>query len=303
MSDLLRRLPPIRRMRGNRLYADDGRRFLDLWLDDGRGILGDAERAAKTYASNAIDKGLLRPYPGLYEQRFIKAVRARWPGYPCIRLYASEESALRAAWRILGEEPLIIDAAARNAAGREALAGEEPSAPPPDNALALLRPFLDAPEPVPSGASGSPRLGMPRLAMPRLPCPRPYAPACLLSADEAAFSPKGGLGAERGELVPGMQLFAAARALDSLANAEREGYAEERWKLFDKRMGEYFERRGPYIYARAAEADYEGFFLAALEGGALISPYYGAPSIVAPDIDDGELKKLAAALAAFRAAR
>ncbi len=285
MSDLLRRLPPIRRMRGNRLYADDGRRFLDLWLDDGRGILGDAERAAKTYASNAIDKGLLRPYPGLYEQRFIKALRAYWPGYPCVRLYASEESALRAARRILGSEPLIIDAA-----GREAL-----GATPPEAALALIRPFLDPP--------GTGSRASPLLAMPRLPCPRPYAPACLLSADEAAFSPKGGLGAEKGELVPGMQLYAATRAMDSLANARREGYTEERWKLFDKRMGEYFERRGPYIYARAAEADYEGFFMAALAGGALISPRYGKPSLVAPDIDDGELKRLAAALAAYRAAR
>jgi hypothetical protein len=295
MSDLLRRLPPIRRMRGNRLYAEDGRRFLDLWLDDGRGILGEAERAAKTYASNAIDKGLVRPYPGLYERRLIKAVQARWPGYPGIRLYASEESALRAAQRILGAETTVIDAAARNAAGREAPAGEELSAPPPDNALALLRPFLDAPEP------GLP--GAPRLAMPRLPCPRPYAPACLLAGDEAAFAHRAEGWSEPGELVSGMQLYAAARALDSLANAAREGHAEERWKLFDRRMEAFFERRGPYIYARAAEADYEGFFMAALAGGALISPFYEKPSLVAPDIDDGELKKLAAALSAFRAAR
>jgi hypothetical protein len=277
-------------VRGNRLYAEDGRRFLDLWLDDGRGILGEADRAAKTYASNAIDKGLVRPYPGLYEQRFIKAVRARWPGYPCIRLYASEESAIRAAGRVLGAEPLVIDAAGRDAAGSDGLAAARP-----DNALALLRPFLAAPEPSASGA--------PRLAMPRLPCPRPYAPACLLAGDEAAFFKKGESRAEPGELVSGMQLYAAARALDSLANAGREGYAEGRWKLFDKRMEAFFERRGPYIYAKATEADYEGFFMAALAGGALISPYYGTPSLVAPDIDDGELKKLAAALGAFRAAR
>jgi hypothetical protein len=269
-------------MRGNRLYAEDGRRFLDLWLDDGRGILGDAERAAKTYASNAIDKGLVRPYPGLYERRFVKAVKALWPGYPYVAPYASEEAALRAARRILGAEPLIIDAA-----GRDAYMGGGLSASRTDNALALLRPFLDAPE------AGSP--GAPRLAMPRLPCPRPYAPACLLFADAEP--------AEEGELVPGMQLYAATRALDSLAKAGREGYAEERWKLFDKRMGAFFERRGPYLYAKAAEAEYEGFFLAALEGGALVSPLYGAPSIVAPDIDDGELKKLATALSAFRAAR
>ncbi|HAE22726.1 MAG TPA: hypothetical protein DCG47_10450 [Spirochaetaceae bacterium] len=281
MSDLLRKLPPIRRIRGNRLYAEDGRRLLDLWLDDGRGILGDAEKAAKTYASNAIDKGLLRPYPGLYERRFIKAVQARWPGYPCVRLYTSEESALRAAHRILGARPLIIDTAAREAAIPEGQPGAQPQA-----ALTLLRPFLDTP----AGARASPRL-----ALPRLPCPRPYAPACLLSADAALSDP--------GELVPGMQLYAATRALDSLANTGREGYTEERWRLFDKRMGLYFERRGPYLYARVTEDEYEGFFMAALQGGALISPIYAQPSIVAPDIDDGELKKLAAALAAFRAAR
>ena len=109
MSELLRLLPPIRRMRGNRLYAADGRRFLDLWLDDGRGILGHRDRFARTAASNAADKGLLRPYPGLYDARLAKAVSSAWPGFGAVRVFESDDRAVAAAARVdaRGERPFL----------------------------------------------------------------------------------------------------------------------------------------------------------------------------------------------------
>lgn len=274
MDELLRLLPPIRRTRGNRLYAADGRRILDLWMDGGRGVMGEAERPARGYAANAVDKGLVHPYPGLYDARLAKALLRAWPGFGAVRLYADEAGALAAAGRILG------DAGARPVDP----AGRAPGSPGPASAsragFLLARPFLPA-EAYEACA----------LALVRFPLAAALSPAALMAADEAAF------GSEAGEPVPGMRSYAAARALDSLARAPERGYEESHWRLFDRRMAGYFERRGPYLLARCDEGAYRRFFEAALAGGALVAPRWAEPAAVPVDFDDGELKRLAAALA------
>jgi hypothetical protein len=248
MDDLLRLLPPIRRTRGNRLYAADGRRFLDLWLDDGRCILGDRDRPTRTFAANAADKGLTRPYPGLYNARFEKAVRAAWPEFSVVRVFDSKERAMGAAGSAF---------------------------------VTIVRPFAAVPPEA-------------ELAMPRLPCPRPYAPWCLIARDGTPAA--AALERETGDLVPAQSLYAASRGLASLESAVRDGYGEELWSRFDKRLGAWFNRDGPYLFPRTAREHHEQFFKVALTGDALVSPNPDSPSIVPPDFDDGELVKLARAL-------
>lgn len=274
MDELLRLLPPIRRTRGNRLYAADGRRLLDLWMDGGRGVMGESERPARAYAANAIDKGLVHPYPGLYAARLVKALLRAWPNFGAVRLFADEAGALAAAGRILGDaSALPVDPA-----GRAMLPAER--AAPGRAAFMLARPF------VPAAAYEACAL-----AMVRLPLASALSPAALMAADEAAF------GSEAGALVPGMRCYAAARALDSLAQSSERGYEAPHWRLFDRRMGSYFERSGPYLLARCDEGSYRRFFEAALAGGALVAPRWAEPAAVPADFDDGELKRLAAALA------
>lgn len=282
MNDLLRLLPPIRRTRGARLYAADGKRFLDLWLDDGRGMLGERDRLARTHASNAADKGLTRPYPGLYDERLRKAVEAVWRGFSVVRCYLSEERALAEAARLLGAPVLgdatrLVDSAAWST-------GDAATGDLPTDALYLARPL----SPVPEAA---------RLVMPRLPCPRAWAPAILAARPDSELGES--LAASPGDLVPAQGLVAAARGLASLSSAARDGYGEEAWRRSDRRLAPYFERRGPYLVARIERERYEGFFRAALAGGALIAPTPDAPSVLSPDWDDGELARLAKALAAF----
>ncbi|OHD20764.1 MAG: hypothetical protein A2Y38_20865 [Spirochaetes bacterium GWB1_59_5] len=273
MNNLLRLLPPVRRARGNRLYTADGRRFLDLWLDDGRGILGDRDSHTRTFASNAADKGLTRPYPGLYDARFVKAVTEAWPAFGTVKLFSSEERALATAYRVFGAQPALVDSALRPAAPG--------TADPAVAVLALARPFAAIPETC-------------DLALPRLPCPRPFAPWCLMARDGTAAAQA--LSAEEGDLAPAQALVAAARGLASLEAVIRDGYGEALWARFDKRMDTWFERSGPYLFPRAIPAGYEAFFRAALEGGALLSPRPDAPSVIPPDFDDGELAKLARSL-------
>ncbi len=288
MDTLLRLLPPIRRTRGPRLYAADGRRFLDLWLDDGRDILGAVGRSIRTYAANASDKGLLRPYPGLYEHRLEKAVLAAWPAFKAVRFYLNEERALAAAARLYGrliDTFELIEAIEPETAGIAVDSGQGSNLGSPtgslDAGLVKLRPFT----PTPQGC---------RLALARLPCPRPLAPACLLAVDKAWLEN------EEGDLVPAMMHYAAARAMASYAKVSLDGsYGEELWKRFDRRMEPHFRRFGPYLLPRTGPARYEDFFETALEGGALVSPQYGVPSMVPPEFDDGELAKLATALDAW----
>lgn len=269
MSELLRLLPPIRRMRGNRLYAADGRRFLDLWLDDSRGILGHRDRLARTAAANAADKGLLRPYPGLYDARLAKSVSSAWPGFGTVRAFESDERAVQAAGRVAAR----IEAQSSGSSSIQ-VGGQrrEPY---------LARPFA----PVPDGLD---------LVMPRLPCPRPFAPACLAARDGSPAAQA--LAAEPGDLVSAQACLAAARGLASLGSAAADGYDETLWKRFDRRMAAFFEREGPYLRARVPSERYEAFFRAALTGGALVSPEPGSPSVVPPEFDDGELVKLARSL-------
>ena len=75
MNNVYSLLPPIRRIRGNRLYCNSGKRILDLYLDNGIRILSYKENKVKLYAKNAIEKGLASTYPGLYEARFTKALQ------------------------------------------------------------------------------------------------------------------------------------------------------------------------------------------------------------------------------------
>jgi hypothetical protein len=259
-------LPPIRRARFWRLYAEERGpdktwRFLDLWMDDGRCILGAKGTGLGTRAKAAIDVGLTRPFPSVHETRLKKALLERYPAFAAVRLYRNEERALLAAEAIT-----------------------------PGASVPILYPFaehLKAP-----GDAGS-EASRPRLAMPRLPCPAAFAPAVLLFRDAADAE------AATGDLVPPLQL---ACARDSLHELDRFGrvFTETLWRKTDRRLGKYFERRGPFLFPKVDEAGYAAFFAAALGAGVLISPARERPSLVPGDFDDGELAKLAAALGKLR---
>ena len=102
-------------------------------------------------------------------------------------------------------------------------------------------------------------------------------------------------------MLPAQALFSASRGLASLDAAAKDGYAEPLWQKLDRRLGAFFERSGPYLFAKTDPAHYDGFFKAALAGGALIAPRADAISVVPPDFDDGELVKLASSLARYLA--
>jgi hypothetical protein len=144
---LLAKLPAIRRARFWRLYAYSGERFLDLWMDGGRSILGAKGKSVGTGIKAAIDKGLTRPLPSVWESRLQKDFRNRWPLYPYALFFRTESGAARAL-RDLGKTEFRI-----------------------------LRPFGEY---LDEGDSTKP----PTIALSLLPCPSAFAPGLLLFADE-----------------------------------------------------------------------------------------------------------------------
>ncbi len=255
-------LPPIRRARLWRLYAEDGRRFLDFWMDGGSAILGAKGTGIGTAAKAAIDTGLTRPFPSVLEARLERSLFKRYPGFAALRLYRNEDRARKAAAALLigGEELPVLLPFAGHFSGAGAL----------------------------NAADAAPL----RVAMPRLPCPALLAPAVLLIKEDEEAA------AAIGDLIAPLALAAAHRALVELDRFELE-YAEPLWKRTDRRLAPFFDRRGPHLYPRSAKggSSYEELFVAALGAGVLLSPDPDFPSIIPGDFDDGELAKLARALA------
>jgi hypothetical protein len=282
----LRLLPPIRRARLWRLYAEnqaagEPQRFLDFWMDGGRCLLGAKGTGIGTAAKAAVDTGLTRPFPSVREARLERLLLARHPDFAAVRFYRDEARAAAAAAALL----------------------------PAGVGLPILMPFADYLRGSERGAAAEPYLAAPadiaasRVVMPRLPCPAALAPGVLLFRDEAAAA------SAPGDLVAPLALACAHRALVELVRFEAE-YSESLWKRTDRRLAPWFERRGPWLYprldgpspageaaSRAEPSSYDAFFEAALGAGILLSPDAELPSIIPGDFDDGELARLAKALA------
>ncbi len=269
-QDLLRLLPAIRRARLWRLYAEDGRRFLDLWMDGGRAILGSKGSGIGTVVKAAVDVGLSKPMPSVRERRLEKELLARYPLFSAARFYRDDGRARAALERAFGDDA-IYDPARRGEAGPSARA-------------IVLRPFAEA-----LSEPGSKAGGDFPAAFPLIPCPAPFAPAVLLFRDNSSAELAGG------DLVAPLYLAAASRALAEFATFS-EAYNEEHWRRTDRRLSGHFERRGPWLYALPGTAGHAAFFRAALASGVLVSPDPELPCLVPGDFDDGELARLRAGL-------
>jgi len=289
-ASLLRLLPPIRRARDYRLYAEDGSRFLDLWQDGGRGVLGAKGTGLGTLLKAEVDKGRAKPLPSLAEAQLEKEIRSRWPRYEAVRFYANAERAEAALARAFGRKGAIdamgdgasvaiFDPARRGAAEAKDGKGEA--------SVLLIRPFA---EHLANDAEAAKyRAADFRAAALLLPCPASFAPAPLLfskAEDAAEF---------KGDLIAPIALACAYRSLREFA-AYSKRVDEAFWRRADRRTNRLFERVGPFLYPRCAPEAYGRLFAEALKGGVLLSPDCGLPSILPGEFDDGELKKLSGIL-------
>jgi hypothetical protein len=84
----LRLLPSIRRSRGYRLYAQDGRRFLDFWQEGGAGILGSRPGSSIHFIKNDLEAGRGMRLPSNGAGRLEKTALRLFPGYRAALCYS-----------------------------------------------------------------------------------------------------------------------------------------------------------------------------------------------------------------------
>jgi hypothetical protein len=85
---LLKQMPAILRARAYRLYTQDGRRLIDLWLSGGAAILGHTPPNILREIKNTASRGLYSPFPHFTTERYLKALSKIFPGR-AFRLYAA----------------------------------------------------------------------------------------------------------------------------------------------------------------------------------------------------------------------
>ncbi len=263
---LLSSLPEIRRMRGWRLYAADGRRILSLWSDYGRNLLGYTPRGLAERAKSALDRGLIAPAPGSWNDRIVRMTRNLYSEYSFIRLRSSPSRPQRIeSARFLFQEYLQ-----ENQSAGISISGE----------YAEQNELKERPEPV------------------QIIVPIPHA----LSPGIFAYTSKPS-DTDEHELIDGMRgacaifgLSLMASELDSSALTAR---FKKSWERFDRCNIELFSRRGPWLLPRYGAEAHRELFTFCIARGVLISPDYSVPSSVPGDFDEGELRCLQEAAAVF----
>ena len=290
---LLATVPAIARARGRRLYAADGRRFLDLYADGGASVMGRREGGAGRVAKESIDRGLASPLPSFWEERLRKAILSWLPGWAGVCFFASETEAFLA----LAERDETF---ARDLAGGMALPAAAASFRSRLPVELPYRAFMadfpgaagmaaaaDASAAVSATASTF-ALGA-RFALVRLPAAPAFAVGAALAKTQADLE---ALSDCAGAPATALQLAASARSLaDFLAFAP--SFDEARWSRMDAYLGNIFRRSGPWLYPTYPASEHARVFAACLEAGILISPDWRWPSIAAPEFDRGELAPLA----------
>jgi len=277
-AGLLGSLPPIRRARNWRLYGSDGKRYLDMYADGGRSILGRRTGASGTVAKASVDMGLCSPLPSFWEKRLEKAIRGMWPGFTGMRFFGSDTEALLALAGISGDFRPLPENSKSIA---EALFSFEKTIRV-EFPFGVYRTDLEK-DPAKLAFGGRFGLGI-----------LPLHPAWsfgIVLAREAADLGQLAASCPVSALIPPVKLAVAVRSLaDFSAFALR--YGEAHWSQMDTFTATMFKRSGPWLYPAYPKTDHGHVFASCLAQGILISPDYECPSLVPGEFDKGEAAPL-----------
>jgi hypothetical protein len=275
-------IPPIKRARGCYLYDFKGRRYHDLYRQNGAALLGHRPANLTRVMKQVMAKGLIADLPSVYEGRLRKAVQKLLPAYKDIRVVCCEHRAVElAALYLQGKgkkdaaplyetlptpvDPLV--AGPGDAAGAAKAAGTQ-------ERIAYWRP-LCPPAPWAETAAAD-------VVIPLLPLVVGGAPVVV------CFKEKLPPDFPASDHVSPLLLAGLIRAgYDLLLHRMPDWYTDE---LLVDAPG--WEQRGPYIMASFAGEKYPGVFHAFLAQGFLLSPNYPGPSLLPWEVSPGELKKM-----------
>ena len=240
----------ITRARGCFLYTKKSIRLTDLYLENGRAILGWDSKNAGTFLKNMLNKGLTGGFICEDQQhlRLQKAVSKLLGSDRIVAFFSDKGEALQAALSISPKGTAVY---------------------------------------------------------------RPWNPAnsdwtttdCVIINPPLAWGEGFCLVAAAKELVNENSIFkdavsipfaletAVTRAIYNLAAAITER-TEKDWFVWDPVLTKYWERKGPYLFPRISENEYDDFVRHCLDCGIVINPNYNEPSIVPYGADTGVFNQL-----------
>ncbi len=248
------KVPLLRRARGYFLYTADGRRFLDLYQDNGRAILGHRIPGMQRVMKSTVSKGLLAPYPSVYGRRLEKMVEKLFHGDRIVRIYRNRERMLQAAASILGNPVSSVAAA-------DPLLKQEGD-------LVTWRPFL------PGQEETAP------LLVPVLPFPGDFAPVILAADNKYTALPPS-------DTVSPFLSDALVKGISELL-VRLSQPPEDDLSLFDFPL---WNRRGRYLVFKTSGAEYRAFHGQALSAGIYLPPSPESPGIIPLEYERGHVKK------------
>ena len=251
-KELYARYGFVTRARGCFLYTHKNQRLTDMFLENGKAILGWDSKNAGTFFKNMISKGLTGAFICEDKPRIDKAL-SQLIGKEChVFFYNTKADAVKAA----------VGAGAKNIVSYKPWNKEQEDLAGAD-AVVMVPPFAWGEEIVilampsncgPSRASGTAMVG--ELVEP------PFALQTALT-----------------------------RSIYNLI-AQLPLRQEKDWFIYDTILIKYWERKGPYLYPKITENKYEEFVKHCLDCGLVINPAYNEPSIIPFGADKGVFTKL-----------
>jgi hypothetical protein len=242
-------LPAIRRARDYHLYAQNGKRYLDMYLGAGRALFGHKPPGLQRILKNEMQKGLLAEFPSRREKRLEKALLSLAGNGFQFRIYAGVERALAAAGGLLGRSLKEKDIA-------------EPFFGPVAGAPVYLRPLADM------------DYSRFSLLLPLLPFPGSFAPQPLLFRD-APPPPES-------DAISPLLLAGLIRVIE-LQTGDKSPDIWKEWRLPGwKRFGCYCFRED------GGQKNYRRVFERFLAEGLVISPVPERPTLLPRIFSQGE---------------
>lgn len=253
-------MPIIVRARGFRLYDKRGRRYIDLYQNNGRAVLGHRPDGFNQVMKSTASRGLFAEYPSIFDGRLEKILKLMFTDYSKFRIYANRERTMEALSQVLGRQvkgSKITDPAMTDEA---------------DEKLMYWRPFI--PE----------QQVKPDLLLPIFPFPGSFAPyvVCVRDVDLLQKMPAS-------DMVSPFLLDGLIKSISLLIRSMHSptGSGSEFQRLVDILE---WDRRGPYINTRLEPVTYAEVFKKALEQGVLLPPGENYPIILPREFSDGEIQ-------------
>ena len=259
MSELWQNIPQIKRARAYRLYDFSGRRYVDLFQNNGYALLGHKPARLTGILKQVCAKGLIYDMPSIYSRRLNKALRSLFPGYKCFRISACLERALEMISVFTKKaltKPEIRDPLINN------FKNEKP-------AIYYWRPFCNLP-------------AVADILIPIIPFSVGDAPAivCFKKRLPSEFPAS--------DMLSPLLLAGATRTIYDLIQ-----YQKPAWYRDDLLKGaKAWVQKGIYILANFEAKYYSKVFHTFLAQGYIISPFFPGPSILPAQASLGELRKM-----------